>query len=99
MSRFELTEEALRDLHEIWDYISHDSLDAADRILEEFYQAFTSLAAMPGKGHTRKDLTKQAVLFWLVRSYLVIYKRDSDPLQIIAVLHGKRNVKKLLKGR
>ena len=50
-------------------------------------------------GHKREDLTKQHVLFWPVHSYLVIYQTKSKPLLIVAVLHGKRNVKKILKDR
>ena len=98
MKPVELTPEAIGDLQEIWEFISEDSFDAADRILEDFYAAFSQLAEMPGMGHRREDLTKQNVLFWPVHSYLVIY-RDSTPLLIVAVLHGKRNIKKLLKQR
>ena len=98
MKQVELTPEAIGDLQEIWEFISEDSFDAADRILEDFYAAFSQLAEMPGMGHRREDLTKQNVLFWPVHSYLVIY-RDSTPLLIVAVLHGKRNIKKLLKQR
>jgi plasmid stabilization system protein ParE len=61
-------------------------------------QAFQRLADMPGLGHRRNDLTKRDLRFWSVYSYLVIY-RESDPLLIVAVLHGKRNVKRLLKER
>jgi len=98
VSRFELAQRALGDLQDIWEYVSEDSLDAADRILEDFYNAFVQLAEMPGMGHKRQDLTTRDVLFWPVHSYLVIYKL-SDPLRIVRVIHGKRDVKKLLKNR
>ena len=39
MSGFVLHPEALVDLEEIWEFIAADSLDAADRVLEEIYQA------------------------------------------------------------
>ena len=99
MKRFVLTKEARRDLQEIWDFIAEDSLEAGDRVLETFYREFGRLATMPGMGHKRKDLTKQDVLFWPVYSYLVIYRAGSKPLLILAVLHGKRNVRSVLKGR
>ena len=98
MKKFELARCALRDLQDIWEFVSEDSLDAADRLLEEFYRAFDQLAEMPGIGHKRQDLTERIVLFWPVHSYLVIY-RDSKPLRIIRVIHGKRDVKRLLKQR
>ncbi len=53
---------------------------------------------MPGMGHKREDLTQRNVLFWRVRSYLVVY-RDSRPLRIVRVIHGKRDVRTLLDKR
>ena len=99
MKRFELTPDALNDVHDILDFISRDSFDAADRVLENFYRAFDQLADNPGIGHKRDDLTRQDVLFWGVYRYLVIYRRSSRPLLIVAVLHGSRDVKKILKKR
>jgi toxin ParE1/3/4 len=74
LKRFELSRRGLRDLWEIWEFISQHSFDAADRVVEDFYRAFGQLADMPGLGHERKDLTSQNVLFWPVHSYLVVYK-------------------------
>jgi len=39
------------------------------------------------------------VLFWPVRSYQIIYRRESTPLEIVAVLHGKRNIRAILRKR
>lgn len=98
MTRFDVAPEAIGDLQEIWNFIAQDSIEAADRVLEEFDHAFHQLAEMPGMGHLREDLTSRDVLFWTVRSYLVIY-RATVPLLVIAVLHGKRNVTKILRER
>jgi hypothetical protein len=40
-----------------------DSLQAADRLIAEIFEAFESLARNPGIGHKREDLTKFPVLF------------------------------------
>ena len=72
MKTFELSRRAYLDLAEIWDYIAEDSLDAADRVLEELYEACSALGKMPGMGHRRTDLTQRNVLFWPVGSYVVI---------------------------
>jgi plasmid stabilization system protein ParE len=96
VKQFRLARRALGDLQEIWDFISEDSLDAADRVMEDFYKAFGRLAETPGMGHKRGDLTNRDVLFWPVYSYLIVY-RHSDPLSIVRVVHGRRDVKKLLK--
>jgi plasmid stabilization system protein ParE len=60
VKRFVLTPEARADLGAIWDFIAEDSFESADRVLEAFYRAFDQLAAMPGMGHKREDLTKHA---------------------------------------
>ena len=54
---------------------------------------------MPGIGHRRADHTSRPVLFYRIFSYLVIYQPGSGPLQILGVLHGKRNVARLLRQR
>jgi plasmid stabilization system protein ParE len=97
VKQFKLGRRALRDLQDIWEYLSNDSFDAADRVLEDFYQAFNQLAEMPGIGRRRPDLTPRAVLFWPVHAYLIIY-RDSKPLRIARIVHGRRDLKKLLKN-
>lgn len=95
MKRFELARRALRDLQEIWEFISEDSFTAADRLLEEFYQAFQRLAESPGIGHKRQDLTDRNVLFWTLHSYLIIYRRQKL-LKIVRIVHAKRDVRGIL---
>ena len=95
MRKFDLARHALTDLQEIWEFVSEDSLIAADRLLEEFHQTFGRLAEMPGMGHKREDLTHRNVLFWRFHSYLVIY-RNSQPLRVVRIIHAKRDVKKFL---
>jgi len=43
--------EALADLDEIWEYISADSLNAADRVIDEILVAIGALVPFPHKGH------------------------------------------------
>ena len=57
------------------------------------------LAASPGAGHWRKDLTDQAVKFFPVYSYLIVYRPDTKPLQVVSILQGRRDVEQILKGR
>jgi plasmid stabilization system protein ParE len=99
MTAFVLSPEAYQDLTEIYEYIAQDNVDAADRVREELLEAMRGLAEMQGKGHRRPDLTVRPVLFWTVRSYQIIYKPGTRPLDIAAVLHGKRNIRKILRER
>jgi plasmid stabilization system protein ParE len=97
MERYTVAPEALQDLQGIWEFIAADHPEAADQLQEEFFEAFDSLAAMPGKGHTREDLTDLPVRFFLCGSYLIVYRSDPAPLQIVAVLHGARDIPTVLK--
>ncbi len=60
--------------------------------------AFETLADVPGKGHKRPDLTPRDVLFFSVYQYMIVYRR-AELLEVVAVLHGKRDVKRLLESR
>jgi len=99
MKPFRLSAEASQDLIEVLEYIAQDNVDAAERVRLELLEAMRGLAEMPGKGHLREDLTNRGVLFWRVRSYLIIYRSETRPLEIVAVLHGKRNVGRVLHER
>lgn len=87
------------DLDSIWEYIARDNLDAADRWMDKLFGAFQSLADTPGMGHKREDLTLHPVLFWPVGAYLIIYRAQSMPIEIVAVTQGSRDVPAFLSRR
>jgi plasmid stabilization system protein ParE len=95
-ARFRLTPGAESQLGEIVEFIAADSEAAALRVRDALYEAFTLLAERPGIGHFRKDLTSRSLKFWTVYSYLVAYDPASSPLVVVAVLHGARDVPRLL---
>ena len=48
------------------------------------------------------DLTSRNLRFWTLTrypNYTIVYRPETTPLQIIAVLHGKRNLRQILKER
>jgi antitoxin ParD1/3/4/toxin ParE1/3/4 len=57
------------------------------------------LSQRPGTGHWRKDLGSESVKFFPVYSYLIVYRPDTNPLQIVSILHGRRDVGRLLSDR
>jgi toxin ParE1/3/4 len=102
MSGFVLHPQAYTDLEEIWEYIAADSLDAADDVREEIYQAIQSLVPFPYIGHNGPDLTARPLRFQSVRDYVIAYAPDERPLAVIAVVHGRRNprvIAAILRGR
>jgi plasmid stabilization system protein ParE len=97
---FQLTDDAILDIDAIWLYLlDKEGVETADRIVTELFRGFYKLADIPNSGHRRADLTSKHVLFYRIFSYLVIYKPGSKPLQILGVLHGKRNVARILRQR
>ena len=96
--RFTLTRSARNDLEEIWEYISRDSIDAADRVLGEIEEAANRLGETPGIGHLRPDLSARGSRFFAVYSYLLVYRAEAQPIIILRVLHGARDVQALLEA-
>lgn len=54
------------------------------------------LAEMPEMGHSREDLADEPLRFWPVHSYLIIYRPDRSPLEVVRVLSGYRDIAELL---
>ena len=48
---------------------------------------------MPGIGHRREDLTPEDFRFWSVYDYLIVYDPSTNPLAVVRVLHGRRDVR------
>jgi plasmid stabilization system protein ParE len=86
MAAFRLTPSAAEHIGDIVGFIAADDEDA-----------FDLLASRPGIGHVREDLTDRPLKFWSVYSYLVVYDPAGDPLTIVAVPHGARDVAQILK--
>jgi plasmid stabilization system protein ParE len=92
VSAYSFHPEAFADLKEIWDFIAQESVDAADRVLDEIERAIDMLVNNPHAGHLRPDLNTRTLRFWLVRSYLIAYAAE-NPLLIVGILHGRRSPK------
>jgi toxin ParE1/3/4 len=99
MTTYVLAPEAERDLNEIWDYIAADDVGTADRVMGTLFAAFAQLAAMPGLRHTRTDLTDLLLRFWTVGAYVVIYRAERTPLEIIVATRGGRDIPRFLRRR
>ena len=97
--RFRLTREASADLREILLDIATDSPDAAERLRSEFYEASQHLAQAPGMGHYHEELLDRRYRFWNFYSYVVCYAWQKKPIQIIAVVHGARDLAAFLGTR
>jgi len=100
MRAYVLTPLAKADIFDIWAYVADDNDDAADCVERAFYDACEFVAERPFLWSFPKDLTKRALLFWLVTqypNYVIVYRPETAPVQVVAVLHGRRDVRRILK--
>jgi toxin ParE1/3/4 len=91
MARYRLARRAATDLNAIWRFIAQENPAAADQFLDRLYHAFVSLAHAPHIGAQRFHLAPELRLF-PVREYLIFYRPIDDGVEIVRVLHGKRNI-------
>jgi len=98
---YSITPQAEADLEAIGDYIAvNSSLERAIRVLSEIRQEFRKLGERPGLGHFRDDVVKDRRLkFWLIHSFLIGYRWEAKPIDIIAVVHGARNLEQFFEER
>jgi plasmid stabilization system protein ParE len=102
MSGHALHPEAYDDLDDIRGYIADYNPDAADRVIDEIFDAIRALVPLPNQGHRRPDLTGRPLRFILVRDYLIAYAPEEKPLWVVAVMHGRRSPRvmaAILRGR
>lgn len=86
------TPDARLDVLDIADYVARDNLMMALRIINEIESAFAFLGENPTAGHFREDILSRRFRVWSVYSYLVVYRWEMKPIEIIAVIHGARNL-------
>ena len=95
-----ITPTARRDIRAICRYIAEDSVHYADRVAEAILATCQMTAELPGIGHARPDLTHRDILFVPVRGYeryVIAYAAHSEPVRILRVLHGARDVPRLFR--
>ena len=66
MTTYVVAPAAKADVDEIALHIAAADRAAAERFIDEIYDAFDLLALQPGLGHYRRDLTDRPVRFWTV---------------------------------
>lgn len=96
-ARFDLSLEAAADLREIADYIAEDDAAAARKFVRRLRETMQKIAEFPAMGHLRDDLAPQPLRFWPVGRYVIVYRQAAEqPVEIVRVLHGARDVAALL---
>ena len=93
MPRVVQTRRSRTDLGEILLYIRRDNHRAARRLLDTIDDKLQLLAEFPGLGQPREELARSLRSF-PIGDYLLFYRPRKDGIQLIRVLHGRRDLRK-----
>lgn len=90
---------ATQDLHSVWRYYARvASPEIADRLLREIGQAGEQLAERALQWKTRDDL-RPGLRSVLVHPYTVFYRVTDGMVEIVRVLHERRDFAAIFRGR
>ncbi len=82
-------------------YVLEDAFEAAMRFLDAVDESIDAICQMPHLGAPKqlKNPTLEGLRFWAVKGFediLIFYIVQPEFLRVVRVLHGKRDVKKIL---
>ena len=98
-----LTDDAVRDLEELYDYIDqHDVPGKADYVLEQIEKVFTSLSENPRRGVYPNELVSIGIKEYreiFFKPYRIIYRIIEKNVFVLLIVDGRRNMQELLQRR
>ena len=95
MARVSQSPLACRDLDTIWEYIASDNPVAADDFIDRIAEKCECYAHQPEMGELRSDLLP-GIRQFVVGTYIIFYRTVDEGIELIRVLHGARDVDRLL---
>ena len=98
-----LTNDAARDLNELYDYIAvHDSRRKADYVLEQIEKTFSTLSEFPERGVYPKELLKLGIREYreiFFKPYRIIYRVMDKNVYVLLIVDGRRDMQSMLQRR
>ncbi len=98
-----LTNDAARDLNEIYNYIAfHDSPQKADYVLNRFEKVFSSLSEFPERGAYPNELLALGIREYretFFKPYRIIYRVMDKIVYVLLIVEGRRDMQSLLQRR
>jgi len=96
MAEVQLRPLAESDLLEIWSYLSQFSEDSANQLMIEFDQKFQLLSQTPYIGRLRPELQVENIRGLPHGHYVIYYIPSDEIIDIMRILHSRRDVEPLL---
>jgi len=98
-----LTNDAARDLEELYDYIAlHDAPRKADYVLDQIEKAFSKLSELPERGAYPKELLTLGIREYrqiFFKPYRIIYRVMEKNVYVLLIVDGRRDMQSLLQRR
>jgi toxin ParE1/3/4 len=92
--RLVVSPEAKSDLVDIWRFLSSRNRPATDRVMRDITTRFRMLLDFPESG-TKRDKFRSGLRSFPVGSYMVFYFAIEEGIEIVRVLHGRRDIEKI----
>ena len=98
-----LTDDAVRDLDEIYDYIAlHDAPQKAEYVLDQIERVFSRLSKFPERGAHPKELLALGIREYreiYFKPYRIIYRVIEKNVYVLLIVNGRRDMQALLQRR
>jgi plasmid stabilization system protein ParE len=82
---------ARNDLKQIHDYIATDSKYYARMVIQEIVAKTETLTELPEIGRVVPEISGQNIRELLVYSYRLVYEISAGGIEILAIIHGRRD--------
>lgn len=86
------SEQALRDVEHIRDYIAEDSPAYAQPFIERLLKATRHLPAFPESGRLMPEANSSSTREVIYQGYRIVYRLRLDTIEIVMVVHGSRDL-------
>jgi len=86
------TDRAVNDLHAIHDYIARTSPEYAQRMVDRLTRRSEQIGVFPYSGRAVPEFEIEPVREVLESSYRIIYGIRADQVDVLAVIHGSRQI-------
>lgn len=92
MTSYILTNKAVEDLSEIWDY-TYETWSESDRYYNLLLDSFHKLSQSPNLGKRYENITK-GLLGYITGRHIIFYREmEASKIEIVRILHGRRDLK------
>lgn len=85
------TSPAKMDLKKIYDYIAEDSKYYAKRVAQDIVEKTEGLNDFPEIGRIVPEINDKKIRELIIYSYRLVYEVKNDDVDILAIIHGKRD--------